>query len=137
MTCIFCSIIAGDAPGHILFRGEHIIAFLSLEGHPLIVPLRHLAGLSDLDDQASAEIFQAARSVASAMRDATKCDGINLVLSDGQAAGQDVFHLHLHVKPRWHGDDVSLTSKTATTPDGDREAVADDIRTRLLGPKTT
>ncbi len=137
MNCIFCSIIAGDATGHVLFRGKHVIAFLSLEGHPLIAPLRHLAGLNDLDDETSAEIFQSAKKVASAVGAATKCDGVNLVLSDGQAAGQDVLHLHLHVKPRWHGDDVRLIWDTATAPDNDRATLADDIRTRLQEIQST
>lgn len=131
MTCIFCAIIAGDLPGHILFKDEHVAAFLSLEGHPLIVPLEHLPRLDDLDDETGAAIFRSARRVASALRAATGCDGINLVLSDGEAAGQDVFHLHLHVKPRWKDDNVSLTWDTAPVPETDRAALADAIRTRL------
>ena len=117
MTCIFCSIIAGQAPAHVLFRGQRVIAFLSLEGHPLIVPLKHIASLEDLDDETGAEVFQSAKRVANELRAATGCDGVNLVLSDGRAAGQDVFHLHLHVKPRWHGDNVRLTWDTNTVPD--------------------
>ncbi|WP_158525217.1 HIT family protein [Phaeobacter inhibens] len=131
MTCIFCSIIAGEATGHVLSRDEHVIAFLSLEGHPLIVPLKHIAGLEDLDDETSAGILQSTKRVADALRAVTSCDGVNLVLSDGQAAGQDVFHLHMHVKPRWYGDGVRLTWDTATVPDDDRTALADDIRTHF------
>ena len=131
MSCIFCAIIAGDAPGHVLFRNERVLGFVSLEGHPLIAPLKHVASLEELDDQTSAAILQSATNVARAMRVETRCDGINLILSDGQAAGQDVFHLHLHVKPRWEGDDVSLTWNTATVPEADRAALADAIRTRM------
>ena len=131
MTCVFCSVIAGDAPGYVLFQDDHVMALLSLEGHPLIVPLQHFPGLEDLDDQTGAAVFQCARTVASAVRAATGCEGINLVLSDGKAAGQDVFHLHLHVNPRWNGDHVRLTWNTATVPDADRAALAASIRTRL------
>lgn len=131
MYCIFCAIIAGDAPGYVLFQDNHVMALLSLEGHPLVVPLRHLPGLENLDDETGAAVFQCARRVAGAVRAATGCEGINLVLSDGQAAGQDVFHLHLHVKPRWKGDNVRLTWNTATIPDADRAALSESIRTRL------
>ena len=131
MACIFCSIIAGQAPGHVLFRGQRVIVFLSLEGHPLIVPLQHVASLGDLDDATAAEVFQAAKRVASELRVVTGCDGVNLVLSDGAAAGQDVFHLHLHVKPRWHGDEVQFTWDTTTAPNIQREQSADALRARL------
>jgi histidine triad (HIT) family protein len=109
MTCVFCAIIAGDAPGHVLFQDDHVIALLSLEGHRLVVPRRHFPGLEDLDDATAAAVFQCARTVAGVVRAATGCEGINPVLSDGQAAGQDVFHLHRHVEPCWKGDRVSLT----------------------------
>lgn len=131
MDCIFCSMIEGEAPAHILFRGQHVFAFLSLEGHPLIAPLEHIAGLEDLDDETGAELFQSAKKVAKELRAVAGCDGVNLILSDGQAAGQDVFHLHLHVKPRWHGDDVRLTWDTATAPDDERKRRADELRLRL------
>ncbi|WP_353347041.1 HIT family protein [Litorivita sp. NS0012-18] len=131
MTCVFCSILAGDLPGHLLFQGDRTAVLLSLEGHPLIVPLRHLASLKDVDDETGAEIFQSAKRVASALHLATGCDGINLVLSDGHAAGQDVFHLHLHVKPRWKDDDVKLSWNTATVPALERAALANEIRKRL------
>jgi len=131
MPCIFCSIIAGDAPGHILFQDNHVVAFLSLEGHPLIVPTRHISGLEDLDGQSAARILQTAAKVASALREATGCEGINLILSDGRVAGQDVFHLHMHVVPRWQRDDVSLTWDTRTAPEADRGALAQAIRVQL------
>ena len=131
MTCIFCEIISGKAHGHILYQDKWVIVFLSLEGHPLIAPLGHVSSLEELDAETGAIIFQRAKDVATAVRAETRCEGINLVLSDGRAAGQDVFHLHLHVKPRWEGDNVSLTWNTATVPDAERAALANAIRTRL------
>lgn len=135
MICIFCSIVAGGAPGHILFQNEYVVVFLSLEGHPLIAPLKHISSLEQLDDETSAEIFKSAKRVSSATRAATGCDGVNLVLSDGQAAGQDVFHLH--VKPRWHGDDVKLSWNTDAAPEANRSALADGIRKQLLVQRST
>ncbi len=131
MSCIFCEIAAGKAPANILFQNETVLVFLSLEGHPIVVPQRHLAGLGELDAQTGAAIMQSAKIVATALRDETNCEGVNLVLSDGQAAGQDVFHLHMHVKPRWTDDEVSLTWDTRTTPAIERTTLAQALKTGL------
>lgn len=131
MTSIFSEIIAGERPAHVLCRGGRTIVFLSLEGHPLVVPLAHVERLDELDDETGREMFQMAKQVARALREATQCEGINLVLSDGAAAGQDVFHLHLHVKPRWRGDDVRLEWNTDTVEDNTRAALAADLRKHL------
>jgi histidine triad (HIT) family protein len=77
-------------------------------------------------------MMRAAIKVAGALRAETDCEGINLILSDGQAAGQDVFHVHLHVKPRWNGDDVTLAWNTETKHHNDREKLAKSLRTRLF-----
>ncbi|SEK39983.1 HIT family protein [Pacificibacter marinus] len=131
MACIFCEIAAGKAPAYILFQNETVLVFLSLEGHPLVVPQRHFAGLDELDAQTGAAIMQTAGMVATALRDVTDCEGVNLILSDGQAAGQEVFHLHMHVKPRWTDDRVVLTWDTSTTPAIERTALAQALKTRL------
>ena len=131
MVSVFEEIANGKAPGHIIFRGEHVFAFLSLEGHPLIAPLCHLAQLEDLDDATGAELFKVARRVAAALRTETGCHGVNLILSDGQAAGQDVFHVHMHVKPRWEGDQVNLTWDTSTIPNAERSDLAEKLKRQL------
>lgn len=131
MACIFCKIFSDEAAGHVLFRSEHVAAFLSLEGHPLIAPLKHCAHLDEIDEEIAAEIFNSALTVANAVRAATNCNGMNLILSDGQAAGQDVFHIHLHVKPRWIGDDVHLSWNTEVVPDADRAKFAGQLRAIL------
>lgn len=131
MDCIFCEIIAGREPGHMLLAGKHVCSFLSLEGHPLVVPFKHVSGLEDLDDETCAEILQTAKRLAIAVRAATECEGINLVLSDGAAAGQDVFHLHLHVKPRWAGDTATFQWDTRAMPSDARTELSASIRSHL------
>ena len=128
---IFCSIAAGDAPGHILWHDRDILVILSLEGHPLVLPLRHLASLDDLDDALGASMMSTAQKVARALRTETGCEGASLVLSDGVAAGQDVLHLHLHVKPRWRDDHVVLNLATATAPEANRSRLAAALTVRL------
>ena len=131
MDCIFCAIAAGTAPGHVLLPGDRVLVILSLEGHPLVMPRAHVPRLAALDEATGAAIMRAALRVAAALPAATGCEGVNLVLSDGVAAGQDVPHLHLHVKPRWVGDGALLRWDTAALPEGERERMADAIRRGL------
>jgi len=126
--CIFCEIISGNIPAHIVKETENIIVFLSLEGHPLIVPKTHIEDVFSLDKETSANIMYEAVSVSKALRDTLKCDGINLVQSNGVAAGQDVFHFHLHLKPRWRDDDVILRWDTTTVKDEIRSDLAANLK---------
>jgi histidine triad (HIT) family protein len=110
--CIFCEIIAGRAPASFVYRDEQCAAFMDVQpvtaGHLLVVPVRHAESLAELDADTSGHIFQVAqRLAAAARRSGIPCQGINLFLADG-AAGQDVFHVHLHVIPRFAGDGFGL-----------------------------
>ena len=89
------------------------MAFMDIQpvtpGHMLVVPRRHAANLAELEPQDGAHIFQVAQQAAAALRaSGLRCEGVNLFLADGEAAGQDVFHVHLHVFPRFSGDGFGL-----------------------------
>ena len=129
--CIFCKIISGDIPADIIKRDKNIVVFLSLDGHPLIVPARHIPDIFTLPPDVASDLMCEAVSVSNALRDALGCEGINLVQSNGAAAGQDVFHFHLHIKPRWKDDDVILSWNTKTVEDQERRALAEKLRHRL------
>ena len=107
--CIFCEIVAGRADASVVYEDDHVIAFLDLfpvnEGHTLVVPKTHATYLNDMDAETGMRVFAAAQRLAQAVRDSgIRCEGVNLVLADGEAAGQEVFHVHLHVLPRYAGD---------------------------------
>jgi histidine triad (HIT) family protein len=107
--CVFCEIIAGRSPASVVYRDESCIAFMDIgpinAGHVLVVPTRHSTYLSDLDPQVGGVLFGVAQRLAAAVRKSgLKVEGINLLLADGEAAGQEVFHVHLHVLPRFRGD---------------------------------
>lgn len=110
--CIFCKLLAGELPMSLVFQDEYCFAVLDIDpinpGHVLVVPKLHAASLADLDDVVGAHMFNAARQVAAAMRKTSEiqCEGVNLFLADGAVAGQDVFHAHLHIRPRFSGDEV-------------------------------
>ncbi len=107
--CIFCEIVAGRAEASVVYENEHVVAFLDLfsinQGHTLVVPKVHATHLSDMDADVGMRVFEAAHKLTQAVRDSgIRCEGVNLLLSDGAAAGQEVFHVHLHVLPRYEGD---------------------------------
>jgi len=108
--CIFCSIAMGDAPASVVHRDEHCVAFLDLQpihpGHLLVVPTRHATHLADLAPPDGQHLFAVAQRLAAGLRvtDGIQCEGVNLLLSDGAVAGQEVFHVHLHVLPRFEDD---------------------------------
>ena len=112
-NCIFCRIAAGTAPASLVYQDEHCVAFLDIHpvnpGHLLVVPRRHAANLAELDAADGERLFQVGQRLAQALRrSGLRCEGVNLFLADGEAAGQEVFHVHLHVFPRYRGDGFGL-----------------------------
>lgn len=112
-ACIFCDILHGRMPGSIVYRDEHAAAFMDIQpvnpGHLLVVPIRHAASLADTDADTAAHLMRIAHRLAAALRrSSVRCEGVNLFLADGAAAMQEVFHVHLHVFPRYTGDGFGL-----------------------------
>jgi diadenosine tetraphosphate (Ap4A) HIT family hydrolase len=122
--CIFCEIIIGRAEASRVHEDEICVAFMDIQpvtpGHVLVVPKVHAASLAELPPRTGGRMFQAAQRIASALAGSgVKCEGVNLFLADGEAAGQDVFHVHLHVIPRFNGDvSVSLPPSTGINRTG-------------------
>jgi histidine triad (HIT) family protein len=107
--CVFCDIVAGERPSSIAYQDATCTAFMDIQpvnpGHTLVVPNEHAASLAELDPEVGGRMFQVAQRIAQALRDSEiRCEGVDLILADGAAAGQDVFHVHLHVLPRYRGD---------------------------------
>lgn len=111
--CIFCNIINGKAPASIVYKDEICIGFMDIrpfnKGHLLVAPNTHTAYLDNLDPETGGYLFKVAQKLSKAVRKSTvKCEGIDLFLADGEAAGQEIFHTHLHVLPRYKGDGFGL-----------------------------
>jgi histidine triad (HIT) family protein len=133
--CPFCSIVGGGARASVVAETDETLAFADLnpatEGHTLVIPKRHAAGLADLDPAVGGRLFEEGMTIAAAARDTLDPDGINFFLADGEAAGQEVFHVHLHVVPRYEGDDVQFVAEQSRA---DREAL-DAVAERLRGAR--
>ena len=112
--CIFCDIIAGKSTGSVVYRDDLCSAFLDTQpvnaGHLLIVPNDHASSLADLPPVTGGHMFEVAQRLVRALRcSSLHCEGVNFFLADGEAAMQEVFHVHLHIIPRFHGDGFGLT----------------------------
>ena len=107
MACLFCSIVTGEIPARRIFEDDKAIAFLDINpwkrGHTLVIPRRHVDDLTDAD-QALGEIASAVTSTARLLTERLGADGMNLLSNAGAVAGQEVFHLHLHLVPRYADD---------------------------------
>jgi histidine triad (HIT) family protein len=137
--CIFCEILAGKTPANFVYRDELCAAFMDIRpvnpGHILVIPTRHAILLPELDEASIRQMLFTAQQVDAAIRaSGLKCEGVNLFLADGRAAGQDVMHVHLHVIPRFRGDGHHLRFSPAyfiPTPAAELEKTAQLIRQRM------
>jgi histidine triad (HIT) family protein len=137
--CIFCRILTGGLPASVVYRDDHAAAFLDIrpvnEGHLLVVPTRHADYLADLDPAVGGHLFAVAQRAAGALRaSGVRCEGVNLHLADGEAAGQEVFHVHLHVIPRFRGDGAGFRAGRhyGHTPDrAELDALAGRLRAAI------
>jgi diadenosine tetraphosphate (Ap4A) HIT family hydrolase len=113
--CIICDIVAGRAVASFVHADDTVVAFMDLQpvtpGHVLIVPRVHRSFLPDLEEELATAMFRVGHRIAKALRHSgLRVEGVNLFLADGEAAFQEVFHVHLHVFPRYPGDGFSVNA---------------------------
>jgi histidine triad (HIT) family protein len=134
-NCIFCRIIAGEIPSATVYEDEDFKAIMDIspaaKGHTIILSKRHAANLFDLDDETAANALLLARKLANAIQAELHCDGMNLLQNNGEAAGQTVFHFHMHLIPRYHGDQVKMTWPQGKYEAGEAAALANAIAAKL------
>lgn len=131
---IFAKILRGELPCHKVYEDEHVLAFMDImprsEGHTLVIPKAPARGLLDISPEALAGLALGVQTVAAAVKKATMADGLTILQSNEAAAGQVVFHMHVHIMPRWEG--VKLAPHTSQmAPKEALIAAADKIRAAL------
>ena len=111
-NCIFCKIAAGEIPSATIYEDNDFRVILDIEpaskGHALILPKEHYANLYELSDELAAKALIVAKKVITKMTAILGCDGYNVVQNNGEAAGQTVFHFHIHLIPRYKDDNVNI-----------------------------
>lgn len=126
-NCIFCKLANGEIPTSTLYEDEDFRVILDAspasKGHALIIPKEHYANLYELDDELAAKALVLAKRMITKLTPLLGCDGYNIVQNNGETAGQTVFHFHMHLIPRYKGDDVGLGWKMGTLTEEDKEEI--------------
>ena len=130
-NCIFCKIISGEIPSTTVYEDDDVKAILDVNpaarGHVIVLPKKHAADVFSLPDEDLSKAICVAKKIAVALKEAYKCDGVNILQNNGEAAGQTVFHLHIHVIPRFEGDTISVKWKQGEMP-SDLDVIAGEIK---------
>ena len=131
-NCIFCKLANGDIPTATLYEDDDFRVILdagpAAKGHALIIPKEHYANLYELSDELAAKVLVLAKKMITKLTDILGCDGYNIVQSNGEAAGQTVFHFHLHMIPRYKDDGVGVTWKVGELKEEDKEELLAKIK---------
>lgn len=126
--CEFCKIVRGDEPADVIYEDDSCLAFFPLNpatrGHTLVIPKSHVQGFWDATPEEAASVTAGCLRVAQAIRRALNPEGLNIINQTGEAAHQTVFHLHVHVVPRWKEDRLKVIWPP---PSEHLEEVLDDV----------
>jgi len=130
-NCIFCKLANGDIPTATVYEDEYLRAIMDAapanKGHIIILPKSHAANIYEIEDEYVSRAFVLAKKLAVALKKLTGCDGVNILQNNGEAAGQTVFHFHVHVIPRFKDDDCTIVWKPTSYEDGEASEVAKKI----------
>ena len=126
-NCIFCKLAGGEIPTATLYEDEDFRVILdanpAAKGHVLIIPKEHYANLYELDDELAGKVLVLAKKMITKLTDILGCDGYNIVQNNGEAAGQTVFHFHMHLIPRFKDDGVGVTWKMGELTEEDKNDI--------------
>ena len=126
-NCIFCKIAGGEIPSATLYEDADFRVIMDIspasKGHALILPKEHYANLYELPDELAAKVLVLAKNMITKLKDIVGCDGYNVLQNNGVAAGQTVFHFHMHLIPRYENDEVNIGWKLGTLTDEVKELV--------------
>lgn len=133
-NCIFCKIASGEIPSATLYEDEDFRVILDLgpatKGHALILPKKHAANIAEMPDDLLGRAASVAKKVAVAMKEGLSCDGVNIVQNNGEAAGQTVFHFHMHIIPRYEGDNAGVTWTPGKLTDEMKEEILNAVKVK-------
>ena len=131
-NCIFCKIAAGEIPSATLYEDDDFRVILDLgpasRGHALILPKEHYRNLYDLDDELAAKVMVLAKKMINRLKEVLGCDGYNIVQNNEEVAGQTGFHFHMHLIPRYEGDQVGITWKPGTLTDEVKNEILEKLK---------
>lgn len=134
-NCIFCMLANGEIPTATVYEDDTFRAILDIapahKGHVILLPKTHAANIFELDEEVAAKALPVVKKIAAAVKAATGCDGINILQNNGSAAGQSVFHLHIHIVPRFEGDGILPVWPQGSYADGEAAEWAERISAEI------
>lgn len=134
-NCVFCNLANGIWDSATLYEDTDFRVILDLgpaaKGHALILPKAHYANIYEIPEELAAKAIVLAKKMAGIMTEALGCDGFNIVQNNGEAAGQTVFHFHMHLIPRYNGDDAGFGWKTKELDEATKEEVLAKVQARM------
>lgn len=134
---IFSKIVNREIPADIVYEDEQVLAFLDInpinKGHALIIPKNAFVNALDGDEETLAHMMKVAKKISLALVDAVKADGVNLIMNNGAEAGQEVFHAHLHVVPRFKDDGSFHKPNHVSYETGESKVLATQLQAELAG----
>ena len=131
-NCIFCKIATGEIPSATLYEDKDFRVILDLspasKGHALIIPKDHYRNLYDLDNELASKALVLAKKMIQKLTDILGCDGYNIVQNNEEVAGQTVFHFHMHLNPRYNGDNVGIGWKMGELSEADKKEILEKLK---------
>ena len=134
-NCIFCKIIDGVIPSAAIYEDENVKVILDIapasKGHAILILKEHVENVFALPAELAGKVFAVVPKVAAAIKETLGCDGLNILQNNGVAAGQTVFHFHIHFIPRWDEDTIRIKWETGEYADGEAGTLAELISKKL------
>jgi histidine triad (HIT) family protein len=134
-SCIFCKIVRKQAPASVIYENETALAFLDIRpiniGHTLVIPKVHYVDIFDIPENELINVCKVSKQISFAVKKATNSDGISIIQQNGKAAGQDIFHLHVHVVPRFEGQKLPSFSELKEVERTKLDDLAEKMKQRL------
>ena len=135
MSCIFCKIADGEIASATIYEDDEFRVILDLgpatKGHALILPKKHYADLYEIPADLAGTAMILAQKMVKVMTEALHCDGYNVVQNNGEAAGQTVFHFHVHLIPRYKGDQAGVTWEPGTLTEEDKKDILEKVSQQM------
>lgn len=133
--CLFCKIINGDIPSTKVYEDDYCYAFMDImplsKGHTLLIPKTHVADIFEMPEEIAKNLYAAAPKVANAIKAAFNPEGMNTLNNNGSAAGQTVFHYHLHFIPRYDDEGLKMTWETKQIAPEELNSLAGAIKAQF------
>jgi histidine triad (HIT) family protein len=133
--CEFCKIVRNEVSASRIYEDERVMAFLDIrplnEGHTLVIPKEHYETIYNVPEEEIGHLFKIVRRVATAVKKAVNAEGITISQHNEKAAGQDIFHLHVHIIPRYEGQKLPRYEEIPEASREKLDVVAEKIRRHI------